>query len=110
MSRTHETYKRLATAVALAAVVAPAPALAEYSADSRPDGGISLPSSGLSADSRPDGGVTLPESSPVTASSTSDGGFDWGDAAMGAGGITLLLVAAGGTALVTQRRHAARTP
>ena len=42
---------------------------------------------------------------PITESTPASGGLDWGDAAIGAGGTVLLLaMAAGGFALVTQRR------
>jgi hypothetical protein len=43
---------------------------------------------------------------PVVVETRSSSGFDWGDAGIGAGGMLgLVAIAAGGTFVVTRRRH-----
>ena len=90
--------KRTAATVAVAALAA-APASALARTDS---GGYTL--TGV-----PDSVASAQPSSPptVTIVKTQDSGFDWGDAAIGAGaGAALLLIGLGGTAGVVRHRHA----
>jgi hypothetical protein len=55
------------------------------------------------------GGAVTQVTAPVTAEPASSGGFEWGDAAIGAGSaLGLVLVFAGGGAAITRRHRAAR--
>jgi hypothetical protein len=50
--------------------------------------------------------VRVPEPAPAR-----DGGIDWGDAGIGAGGLlTVIVLATGGTFAVTRHRRGARAP
>jgi hypothetical protein len=94
MLSSHSILRRVTTAAALAAVAAAPASAAEPRYLDRP------------AESRPDGGIPLSGDRPLTVV-RSDGGFDWGDAAIGAGtGVAMLLIGVGGTAALAQRRRA----
>ena len=54
---------------------------------------------------------SAPVASPVTVIRSAGGGFDWGDAGIGAGGaLAVVLLGAGGVLLAGQRRGAGPSP
>jgi hypothetical protein len=101
MFRSHGTPGRASAAARSAAVAAAVAAVAAGPASAAEPRYLDRP-----ADSRADGGIVLPGSERLTVV-RSDGGFDWGDAAIGAGtGVALLLTGVGATAALAQRRRA----
>ena len=91
-------------AVALALALGAAPAAARY------DYRGAAESPGIRAGTQPLSPVTNRTAPPATVVrvSAATGGFDWGDAGIGAaGGLALSLVAIGGGLAVSQRRHPA---
>ena len=111
MSLNHSIKTAPALVLALAAI-APAAASAKFdlnppqtTAVSRPD-----PRSPDARDAALAAARLAPTRGPVVVSVSESGGFDWGDAAIGAGGAAGLLLVAGGTAAyATRRRHAQAT-
>ena len=55
------------------------------------------------------GSFEVPSPTPVIDTPAAIDGFDWGDAALGAG-MTMALIALGGAAFLTLRRHGAVSP
>ena len=51
----------------------------------------------------------MPSPTPVIDTAARIDGFDWGDAALGAG-MTMALIALGGAGVLTLRRHGAVSP
>ena len=87
--------RRAALASVVAAVAAAPASAASHSYLDRP------------AESRPDGGLVTANPDPVPVVRSDDGGYDWSDAAIGAGaGVAVLLVGAGGAAALAHRRRA----
>jgi hypothetical protein len=95
-ARSHRLARALAAGVAAAAFAAP-PALAR----------VDPPATAAfnSADATPTATVASPSNAPVVVR-TVDTGFDWGSAAVGAGGAGALVTVAllGGSAIVTRRQ------
>jgi hypothetical protein len=100
------TRRRITTAVfvSLGFAMSAAPALA-YQTDLTPNGSL-VPAGSPSVA----GPATAPPTSPtIVRVSASNGGFDWGDAGIGAGGAFALSIIGLGGALATSQRRARRT-
>jgi hypothetical protein len=104
-------YPLLATVLAAAALASAAPAGAMYDAPGA-DGltQASQPSAGAADPviTRRDGSRAVPFRVYGTSSVSSDEGFDWTDAAVGAGGALVAAIAVLGGATAIRRRHGTR--
>ena len=104
--RSHTVRTTLALTMALGAI-APAATQARLPIDPVPPSSATAPDPRAAAPTSSLAGTSAPQRQVITVSSPS-GGFDWGDAAIGAaGGLGLALAAVGGTmAVAGRRRHA----
>jgi hypothetical protein len=100
------TRRRITTAVlvSLGFAMSAAPALA-YPTDLTPNGS-EVPAGSPAVTGQATGPATPPT---IVRVSASNGGFDWGDAGIGAGGAFALSIIGLGGALATSQRRARRT-